>query len=315
MKPLELTSLNGNHPLAFLAACGVLRCCSVQGIRGVKLAWKQANNESGWIAVLFPGETDDLTLESLIETLILRAASMPVCEALGWSDKIDNRSKFKVLGSSVIERATGSDDNESIAWLPALSSDVAGRKEKLQPTSLDLTSGSQRFLKSLRTLSADLCKRPKHPGEPHVGAGAFREALFGPWLYSDEEHSLGWDPQTQRLHALRHMLPEQDKQNRSVRGAVFLASQALPLFPCFAIQGKLRTTGFHILDGEDWFAWPIWREPISLETLQSLLAQPLNHQLGRRGVKTAYKCLRAHTGGSDGDYRVFGNAEEHPLDR
>jgi len=312
MKPLELSGLKGNHPLAFLAACGALMC-SVEGNRDVKLGWKRANDRSGWIAVLFSEGTDDLTLENLIETLILRAANLPDCEALGWSDKIDNRSKFKALGSSVIERATSCDD-KSITWLPALSSDIVGNKEKLQPTSLDLTSGSQRFLKSLRSLSADLSRVPRRNGQP-VGVAAFREALVGPWLYGDQEHSLGWDPQTQRLHALRHMLPQQDTQNRSVRGAVFLASQALPLFPCFAVHGKLRTTGFHNLNGEDWFAWPIWCEPISVNTLRSLLVQPLNRQLEQRGVKVVYKCLRAHTGGSDGDYRVFGNAEEHPLDR
>lgn len=310
MKALELTGLQGSHPLGFLAACGVLRCCSVEGRREATLAWKQANDGSGWIADLWG--IDDLTLDGLIEMLIRRAAKQRDCAALGWSDKIGDRAKFKQLGSSVIERCTGPDADESISWLPALSSDIAGNTEKLQPTSLDLTSGAQGFLKSIRNLAGELSKTR---AGLEVGTGAFREALCGPWRYGDEAHSLGWDPQTQRLHALRNKLPEQDKQNRSVQGAVFLASQAVPLFPCFAAHGKLRTTGFHRLDGEDWFAWPIWCEPISLTTLQSLLAQPLNYNLRRRGVKVAYRCRRAHTGGADGNYRVFGNAEEHPLDR
>lgn len=315
MKPLELTGLNGSHPLGFLAACGVLRCCSVEGKHDATLEWKQSDDGSGWMAVL--AGIDGLALESLIETLIRRLAKQANRNALGWSDKIDERVRFKQLGMNVIEGASGPDCDETIAWLPALSSDIVLNKGQLRPTSLDLTSASQGFLKSIRGLSTELSKTTKRKGQPavSVASGAFREALFGPWRYSDETHSLGWDPQTQRLHALRNKLPAKDKKKRSVRGALFLASESLPLFPCFAARGKLRTTGFLRLHGEDWFAWPIWCEPISVNTLQSLLAQPLEHNLKRRGVKVAYRCLRAHTGGSDSNYRVFGNAEEHPLDR
>lgn len=315
MTALELPGLSGNHPLGFLSACGVLRCCSVGDKRGATLEWKQADDGSGWIAVL--AGIDDLALESLIEMLIRRLAKQAGCKAIEWSDRIDDRVRFRQLGMNLVESATGPDCDESIAWLPALTSDIVLRKGKLRPTSLDLTSGAQGFLKSIRDLSAELCKTTRRKGEPavSVASGAFREALFGPWRYSDDAHSLGWDPQTQRLHALRNKLPEKDKKRRSVRGAVFLASQALPLFPCFAARAKLLTTGFHTLDGEDWFAWPIWCEPLSLNTLQSLLAQPLDPDLKRRGVKVVYRCLRAHTGGSDSNYRVFGNAEEHPLDR
>jgi len=61
MKPLELTGLQGNHPLGFLAACGVLRCCSVEARREARLAWTQANDGSGWIAGVWG--IDDLTLD------------------------------------------------------------------------------------------------------------------------------------------------------------------------------------------------------------------------------------------------------------
>src|SRR2546422_48910 len=81
----------------------------------------------------------------------------------------------------------------------------------------------------------------------------------------DDEHSLGWDPNSQRLHALRNRAPTNDDQNRSVAPAVFLATQALPLFPCFASGEDLHTTGFYRDNGEDWFSWPIWHNPISLE--------------------------------------------------
>ena len=310
MSVLELTGLRGHHPLGFLAACGLLRCCGgAEGGRKVSLAWKQADDKSGWVAVLHRGK--DLELESLARLLIRQARTQRNSPALTWSTKIDNQEKFRELGSTLISDDPNPCAQEGRAFLPALASDmVVDGEKRLKPTSLDLTSGNQRFLDSIRKLSTNLSTPPKRGGQAQSGTDAFREALFGPWQYRDGTHSLGWDPQTQRLHALRHKLPEQDKQNRSVRGAVFLASQALPMFPCFAVGGKLRTTSFHHDDDGDWFAWPIWREPISLDTLRCLLAQPFNEDLKRRGVVAGYRCLRARTGGAEGNYRVFSNAEE-----
>ncbi|WP_446685617.1 type I-G CRISPR-associated protein, Cas3-extension family [Methylacidimicrobium cyclopophantes] len=131
-------------------------------------------------------------------------------------------------------------------------------------------SGNQRFLSSIQE-SAD----------PFT-EDAVQEALFGPWQYNDENHSLGWDPQAQRLPALRNKLPERDRSNRSVRAVVFLATKALPLFPCFVRGGKLSTTGFYREGEEDWFSWPIWRVPMSVKTLGSLLAERFTADLRRR---------------------------------
>jgi hypothetical protein len=311
--PLELTGLKASHPLGFLAACGALRCCSVEGKRGAKLAWRPASDGSE-VAVLTG--IDNFDLESLTAILILRAVGEKDSKALGWSDRIDDRAEFKKLGAEMLRHAASPEGDDTIAWLPAFSSEIVGTKN-LQPTLLSMTSASQGFLKAIRTLAADLSKTKKRKGQQplQLGADAIREALCGPWRYADKAHSLGWDPQTQRLHALRNKLPAIDKENRSTRGAVFLASQAIPLFPCFSVRGKLRTTGFLRRDREDWFAWPIWSEPISLITLQSLLAQPLDHNLKRRGINAAYRCLVAHTGGGKSNYRVFGNAVEHPLER
>jgi hypothetical protein len=171
-----------------------------------------------------------------------------------------------------------------------------------------MTSGNQRFLQSIRVLAgaAETAKGKPNP----LTRDAVEEALFGPWRYQDPHHSLGWDPNAQRLHALRGKLPEKDKEKRSVRAAVFLASQALPLFPCFSVRRKLRTTGFRQFDGDDWLVWPVWGTPISVETLRSLLAQPFDSDLRERGVEIVYRCQRSHTGGSEGNYQVFSHPEE-----
>jgi hypothetical protein len=229
-----------------------------------------------------------------------RALKQKNCEALNWSNKIDDPIKFRQVGLKLIARYTGKIYDDELNFLAALASDlVLDKKKRLQPTLLDLTSGKQGFLSSLSNLSSA------------VDADSLREALCGPWRYQDESHSLGWDPQTQRLHALRGKLPEADKQNRSVAGAVFLASQALPLLPSFAARGKLRTVGFHVVDSAESFIWPIWTKPISADTLRCLLSQPLDCDLKRRGVEIMYRCGRVRTGGSEGNYQIFSNAVEY----
>jgi hypothetical protein len=211
----------------------------------------------------------------------------------------------------MLDRPKDEESADALAMFAALTSDVVTTKKgTLRATMFDLTSGNQRFLESIRALAG---KPEKQGGKPNpISNDELCDALLGPWQYSDDNHALGWDPHTQRLHALRHKLPEKDKSNRSVRVAVFLATQALPLFPSFARGRALFTTGFHRDDGEDWFCWPIWRDPISLDTLRSLLTHPFTGDLKRRGVDVVYRCRRVRTGGAEGNYQVFSHASERP---
>ena len=311
MTPLELTGLKGHHPLGFLAACGLLRCCHQWDDFGsVKLAW--SGKAGRFTAVLHCAGKLDLTM--LTQMLICRAKQQRRSIALTWSAKIDKRDKFREAGYRLLQQSVCGESREALSLLAAQASDIVFTDNGvLRSTHFDLTSGNQRLLTSLRELAGEP-KRQADTPRP-ISEDALREALLGPWLYKDDDHSLGWDPETQRLHALRGKLPAQDTANRSVRTAVFLASQALPLFPCFAVDGKLQTTGFRQDNGDDWFAWPIWRDPISLDTLKSLLAHPFNNDLRQRGVEVVYRCRRVRTGGSEGNYQVFSHAEQCPWPR
>lgn len=306
MTTLELTGLKGHHPLGFLAACGLLRCCHEWNDFGsVKLAW--LDKASQFTAVLHSAVNLDFT--KLTQMLVCRAKQQRESAALTWSTKIDSLTEFRKTGHELLRQPVKREVYDALAMLCSLASDiVTSKKDSLLPTDFDLTSGNQSFLKSIRELAGE----PKTKGgKPNVFTEEdVTETLRGPWKYRDDDHSLGWDPQTQRLHALRGKLPAQDTEKRSVRTAVFLASQALPLFPCFAVGGKLRTTGFHRDNGDDWFAWPIWRDPISVDTLRSLLAHPFNNDLQSRGVEVVYRCRRVRTGGSEGNYQVFSHAEQ-----
>lgn len=116
----------------------------------------------------------------------------------------------------------GSSLRDATDMLAALASDLVSDGESLRSTLFDLTSGNQRLLQSFRVLAGQPETVNRKPSP--LTKAAVEEALIGPWTYRDDHHSLGWDPQVQRLHALRGKLPEKDKASRSVRAAVFLAS-------------------------------------------------------------------------------------------
>lgn len=309
MSNLELSGLQAHHPLGFLAACGLLRCLSdCKDFGETRLRWHRDENGRTFAAIKAERPLD---IEAVTQVLLCRSNKQRESAALTWSTKIDDRPKYRKTAREAVEKFCDGGSRDVVDMLAGLASDlVLEKKGKLRSTGFDLTSGNQQLLKSFRVLAGE-AETAKGKPSP-LSQAAVHEALIGPWTYQDDHHSLGWDPQAQRLHALRGKLPEKDKANRSVRAAVFLASQALPLFPCFAVGGRLRTTGFHHHDGDYWFAWPIWSQSISLDTLRSLLAQPFDRNLRARGVEVVFHGRCAHTGGSEGNYQVFSHSEERP---
>jgi hypothetical protein len=249
-----------------------------------------------------------LDIDGVTQVLLCRSKHQRESAALRWSTKIDDRTKYRETARNALQGLAERRARDDVDMLAALASDLVDDRGKLRSTAFDLTSGNQRILHSLRVLAGEP-ETAKCKPDP-LTRDAVEEALIGPWKYRDGDHSLGWDPTAQRLHALRGKLPEKDKENRSVRAAVFLASQALSLFPCFSVRRRLRTTGFHEFDDDDWFAWPVWSDPISLDTLRSLVAQPFRSDLRERGVDVVYRCRRSHTGGSEGNYQVFSHPEQ-----
>src|ERR1019366_3040470 len=57
-----------------------------------------------------------------------------------------------------------------------------------------------------------------------------------------------------------------------VRGAVWLAMESLPFFPC-VYQGGLATRAFVREKRRLSFRWPIWTQPLSRIAVQTLLSQ------------------------------------------
>lgn len=315
MSELELPGLRAHHPLGFLAACGLLRVASNAHENVLGLGWKASETGAGGRVATIRGTSRESMITSVAES------AEAVVRALKELGTIDAECPVADFRSTAMRALDDQRLRPAFDLLSASASDLVSRKKTtgkhkgrlvVTTTDLAMTSGQQDLFAGVLKVAEKLAKRSKQDLIPPAVRQEIEKALFGPWGYEDDEHSLGWDPNVQRLHALRNKAPTSDNKRRSVRAAVFLATQALPLFPCFAVGGRLRTTGFHRHEDDDWFAWPIWRDPISLDILRSLLAHPFSADLRGRGVEVAYRCRQTHTGGSEGNYQVFSHPEERP---
>lgn len=284
MNDIRLTGLIGSNPLGALAAFGLLRVCSdIPALSNSRLYWTQ---EYDWIAVL--RAPDGFGKGELLEKLAEQQKTLDF-SAFNWSKDIrvapdDYRAKLdaQAKGSTLCNRLNAD-------YFAAFGSDIVsdGSKGLVKPTAFYMTSGQQKFLDAVcdigNSLQSDSCKE------------AYEEALFGPWRYTDEYHSLGWDPAAERLHALRYLAPTREHA-RCVRAAVWLAVEALPLYPTAASDGRLATTGFVRQDRNTMLVWPIWTPPIGIDTLRSLIMTSDESSLKRRGVAAVYRSIRSKFG-------------------
>jgi len=240
---IVLAGLRGNTPIGVMAAFGLQR---------LNPAWRLSWRELCAVVTAKEQVTPDAIVELLAKIAGSRSGARP---EFRWSKTGKLRDVDPEEWRSAAQQATGQREvRGQLEWLAAFG---APREKSFARTPFDFTSGSQSFL-------AELAKLPAN-----VTAVSVQEALFGPWLYNDSTHSLGWDPMMMRSGAFTAEQPRVNKRNRGVKAAIWLASESLPLFPCFVNDtGRLTTRGW--VEGE--FRWPLWQRPISLCALVSLLS-------------------------------------------
>jgi hypothetical protein len=306
---IQLPALRAHNPIAFLATLGTLRI-----LEAIRPAWKPRIrwiNNGHWIPEL--SVTGDNSLEQVSAALATRLSDRATAPEFSWADVIAVVPElFHAKAEAALETATVS-QRETVDFFAAFAAEGATSKSgDMKPTDLCMTSGQMKFLKEMRAIRAVLALVPE-PGEASV-AERFRSVLTGPWHYADAQHSLGWDPTNEPVHALGAYDPSGDGKQTSVRELVYLASESLSLFPVFARAGRLRTTGFHLDESrQSWFLWPIWEPELSLRSVRSLLqlgelAHPTEKEseLRTRGIHAIY-CSRRHEFGKG--YGIFRPAQ------
>ena len=289
MNDIELTGLHADTPIGAMAAFGCLRIC--QGwneLRGSKLGWEPIGGS--FTAVLrMPARQSADELITLLMRSAAAAASRP---ELTWRPKLKalEVEEFRERSQAVLV-AANANNRATADWFSAFGNEIAlDREGRIEPTPLDMTGGPQEFLAGILELASKLTGAPVKR-KAKTAEQAFREALFGPWQYGDDQHSLGWDSSTIKLGAFTNKAPTK-MANSGVMAAVWLAFESIPLFPCFAVRNRLEVRSFVRKRRE--LAWPVWRNPISLEELGFLLTLDYGDaaMLISRGVTAVYRSRR-----------------------
>lgn len=289
MKSLTLQGLIGSHPLGAIASFGLLRWASRKD-PSVRLSFVMQDD---WVAHI---ESDLFASENaLIEALVEWVRSDEITAAADWAD--DVRIEPRVYRSSLRQELARGDRNR-IDIMSALVADgaVDAQKGLVKPSAFYMVSGQQSFLGGIREIIAQTRDAPEQ---------VFHEALFGPWRYRIRSHSLGWDPNAERLYALRSRAPTSEKPS-CIAGAVLLGFWALPLMPAVSNEGRPLTIGFSRNRREQVFAWPVFSVPIGIGELTSLLQAGVSQwvQSGRcrPGIAAVFESSRFEFGQG---YAVF----------
>jgi hypothetical protein len=286
---LILTGLDGTNPLGFLAAVGVLRVLSIQK-HGVKMAWKVSAGT--WRPELFgvrePLHDLGAELHAAIRTLDLSV----------WS--IDKELPFEagVLRQKARDAALSASRTcrQVVDNLASFGGECfTDEKGNFKETSFRLIRSGDNEHNGLLDYAArtiEICT-----------ASQLQTAISSEWLYKDKKRSFRWDPAEDRGYALQWRNPSKDGA-LTERGANCLALFALPSFPTIPVKGKIETTGFGLKQSKQAsLTWPIWKHPVNLPTVTSLLTlselqcvQPSRQDLDSIGVVAAYRCNRVMTG-------------------
>ncbi|HEX2685060.1 MAG TPA: hypothetical protein VHN14_00505 [Kofleriaceae bacterium] len=300
MNELILTGLDGQNPLGFFAALGLLRVLDDDALR----------RNVPRPALQFPamGEPvptvrSDLALDAIIGVVLEDARQQGENHALqfayteqgeravpGDSSAVHDLKPPPSLAKALLEECAPRARREAAlvaGWFSELVQDHNGNTK---PTALHFTAGQQSFLEMVDELRQGITSED------------VREALLGPWLNTSRLPSLSWDSSIARNYALRASNPSKEKRG-SVAAANWLGVIAMEFFPVVPSRDKLVTTGVRGGWKDSMFTWPLWDRPLTASTVAALLRIDLRRMRSSEwaafGVIRGYEAaiLRSDQGG------------------
>jgi len=269
MAQVKLTALKSGVPIGFMAALGAFRHATETPELGtVRLGWTASGGQ--WCAVL--ETSNSVSADRMVELITERLKRMDRRNEFTWATAVKNTPPevWRRMAEEALNTANAC-SHQLPDWLQAFASELVKKEDGLlEPTPLDMTGAAQKFLEGAAKLTIELQRPHRRLGDSPL-RDSFHEALFGPWRYLDDQHSLGWDPSMVALGAFSPQAPTKMK-NTGVRTAVWLAMESLPFFPCFYEKG-LATCGFVKTGRKQSFRWAVWESPLSVCAVRTLLAQ------------------------------------------
>ena len=290
---LLLPGLDGTNPLGFLAALGVLRVLSLQE-HGVNLSWQPSSGT--WKPKLHGVQ---VPLPELGAELL---AGIRNLDHSAWS--IDKKlpfeaNKFRRVVAESIE-ATHSKQRFKVDLLAAFGVEcVRDKKGNFEETELRLvrTADNKKDKEKQEGLLAFAATTIETTSVAQI-----QETLSSNWLYKDKQLTFRWDPAEDRGYALQWDDPGPIGA-MTQRGANCLALFGMTCFPVIPVKGQVETTGFGLKEPKQAsLTWPVWKHPINLSVVSTLLTsrelqqeQPNRLELASLGVPAAYRCNRVMT--------------------
>lgn len=261
MTELRLTGLEGSNPLAFLAALGALSVCERMqpGASRPRLAWVDE-------VVAVPVLSAQLGTDALIDLILQDREQWRRSPALQWppanpADDVKFSDAELREWLSACAAAEPNDGGRALAFAMAMVAEGSYTDSgDAKPTDLHFTAGRQKFLKMARELRDGL------------SAGDLEEALVGPWRYDSTLPSMKWDVTDDRVYALSPVDPAGEKK-LTVPGAEWLALVGLTAMPVTWRPGRTVTTGCSGRWRQGTFSWPVWRAPLELSEVRTLIGQ------------------------------------------
>lgn len=301
---VRLTGLDGQDPLAFLAALGCLLAaserCRAADIVAPTLSFEMAGVVTPVLRGAFAD--GDVLLDMLCADLdeIAGRSGPPRDAFLTYSYPDDSGKPVQDLKpplehfrKAAQEWIVGcmEQNRRTVDWAAATLTDVAVDRSKGagKPFALHFTAGNQRFLTvALELLDGGGNKSSERP----VDREDLRAALFGPWPNDRALKVFSWSPTQDRAYALRAIDPATD-QKLGTPGADWLALRGIGLLSSAPIRTEIRTSGVHGKWKTATFSYPIWPSPLDVDVVRALLRHPgiLPHGEDRPTGGTAARTL------------------------
>jgi hypothetical protein len=263
----ELRGLDGQNPLGFFAALGLLRVLEEARDPGRDAPPRLFFLNGGRLTPVLESVLD---VEAVLQAVVSDAASDrgtvalslaygddgALCDpaAAGAKQDLKPSPASAARHLQVCRNADRRSADLAHAFFSELVQDNGG---KTKPTSFHFAAGQQQWLSMVLDLRKTLTLE-------HV-----REALLGP----AKEHplpSLAWDSTVARNYALRATDPSGEKRG-SIPAANWLGVVGLTYFPVEARGDELETTRVKGGWKTSTFTWPVWRLPAASRAVASLL--------------------------------------------
>lgn len=274
----RLAGLEPDNLLAFLALLGMLRT-----LEHVRPKWYA---RVGWTIDSPPVRPTLAIAVAATEDEIVAAIAEGINDLARRHDfgQIKNLTLSPEEAAERLINANGSDRYTSDLWAALVNNAAVrdkGKRQEAEPTPLCLLFGQgyQHFMSRLASV-------PKESAPPARGVGrkktsidettCLREALFKPWTRPDATFAFRWDPHEDVRYALRATDPTDSKtKEKTQHGANRLAAIGLSVLTVVPRRQRAGTIRLNVVGGQYRkrfeFTWPIWRDPISLAAVRSLL--------------------------------------------